>query len=333
MNATSYAPGTTGGQKEWLDGMLTTLEPEATPFTSSLKKNYDAKGVYHETVADKLDGRKIMGSREGDSGPKGGNKASNRERFGSYLGRYVKSFGVTDVQQAVSQSGGVNGVDDEYARSKAKSITELKLDLEAAALSAVDGQSGGANEMRMRGAFKWLSNSQSPAVPANFQAPAAQRLTGVATLVESGSNSVNSVLQSLFTSCGVRKTYDVYCGVTYLGHFANFTRTGPETTTATRVVYDGESAKKIRLNVEVFDTPFGVLNLQPSLWLRATDDGQTGDATAMLIVDREFWSLDFLEALHAADDAADAGGMTGYVKAIGGLFCRMPKGNAFVYNS
>jgi hypothetical protein len=47
----------------------------------------------------------------------------------------------------------------------------------------------------------------------------------------------------------------------------------------------------------------------------------------------QYWKMCFLERLHAADDPEDAGGQTGYVKAIGGLFCTMPRGNAFIYNT
>lgn len=335
MNTTSYSPGATGGNREWLDGPLTILEPEATPFVSSLKKEGGAKNTYYEQVADTLDGVKVTGTREGDSGPKGGNKASKRTRFGAYLGRYFRSFGVTDIQQALSENGALEGiVSNEYAAAKAKAVRELKRDMEAAALSSLDTQGGSDDAMRMRGAFSWLAASQTPAVPASFLTPAAQRLTGVSALIESGSSSLTSVLQSCFNTCGGRKEYDGFIGTTFAGNVDGFTRVGPElNTNGTRVVYDGEKAKTIRLNVEVFDSTFGMINFIPSTFLRISTDGGTGDPTALLLVQREYWGLKFLETLHAKDDEEDAGGMSGYVKAVGGLFCSMPKANAFVYNS
>lgn len=335
MNTTSYTPGATGGNKEWLDGPLTILEPEETPFVSTTRKNGGAKATYHEVVADTLDGVKITGTREGDSGPKGGNKASKRERFGSYLGRYFRSFGVSDVQQAISKNGGVHAVADEYAYAKAKAIRELKRDMEAACLSALDGQGGTDDEMRMRGIFYWLADSQTPAVPADFRPPNDQQITGQAALLESGSNSLTTALQSLFNTSGGRRTYDGYIGSTYMGNVDNFTRTGPELTSTygTRVVYDGESAKTIRLNVELFDSSFGLVNFIPDQWLQISTDGGTGDPACLVLCYRDYWSIDFLENLHAVDDEEDAGGKSGYVKAIGGLMCRMPKGNAYIYNS
>ena len=338
MQTTSYTPGATGGNREWLEGPLTILEPEATPFVSSTRKVGGAKSTFHETVADTLDGVKVSGTREADSGTKGGNKAGKRARFGSYIGRYFRSFAVSDVQQALSENGALEGiVSNEYAGAKAKAIRELKRDMEAACCSTLDGQGGGDDEMRMRGAFSWLAATQTPQIPTDFITPAAQRVSdaGYTSILESGAaNSLTTILQSLFSVSGGRTTYDAYMGVTYVGNVDLFTRTGPETSSSgTRVVFDGEKAKTIKLNVEIFDSSFGVLNIIPSTFLRIATDGGTGDPTAALIIRREFWKLAFLENLHAADDDEDAGGMSGYVKAMGGLFCSMPKGNAYCHKA
>lgn len=334
MITTSYQPGSTGGNREWLDGPLTILEPEETPFVSSVKKVNGAKSTYHETVADVLDGVKITGTREGDSGSKSSNKAAKRQRFGSYLGRYLRNYSVSDVQQAISENGGTAVSSNEYADAKAKAVRELKRDMEAGCLSVLDGQGGSDDEMRMRGAFKWIAATQTPQIPAEFVAPAAQRLTGQASLIESGSNSLTSVLQSLFNTSGSRRNYDGFIGSTYAGNVDNFTRTGPELNTqGTRVVYDGSTAKTIRLNVEMFDSTFGTVAFIPSTFLKIATDGGTGDLTSLLLINREFWRLDFLEPLHSKDDGEDAGGKSGYVKCIGGVGCTMPKANGYIYNS
>jgi hypothetical protein len=331
MNVSNINPGTTGGNKEWLSGAITILEPESTPFVSSLRKVTGAKSTFHEVVADTLRGVKVSGTAEGDSGMKGGNKAKNRQRFGAYLGRYQETFGVTDVQQAVSRNGGVHGISDEYGNSKTKAIRELKRDLEASALSSLDTVGGSDAAMRMRGALSWLASSQTPAIPAAFLCPAAQRITGQSTLLETGANSLTAVLQSLFNTTNGRNNYDGYIGSDYALDVDKFTRTGPEISSGnTRVVYDGETAKTIRLNVEIFDTTFGVVSLIPSTFLNISTDGGTGDTTHLLLTNPKFWSMEFLEDLHAADDEEDSGGMSGYVKAIGGVFCSMPKGNATI---
>ena len=333
MNANSYSsPSTTGGNKEWLDGTLTILEPEECPFTSMVSKDNSARGTFHETVSDRLRAARTAGTREGSAGTKGGNKAVKRQRFGAYLHRFLDTFGVTDVQQAISEKGGNAVTDDEYADAKAKALRELKRDIEATCLSENDTQGGSDDEMQLRGAFKWLAATQTPQIPTDFLTPAAQRLTGVATLIEVGANSVNSVLKSLSTQGGSGQ-YHMFAGVDYVEDIDLFTRTGDGGTTQTRyTVNENGRAQAISMIVKVFETSFGRVTVHPNQFVRIASDG-TGDVDSCLIADMEHWHMSFLEALHAADDPEDASGMSGYVKAIGGLFCKAPRGSAFIYNA
>lgn len=332
MNANSYSsPGTTGGNKEWLDTTLTILEPEECPFTSMVSKDNNAKGTFYETVADRLRAARTTGTREGSTGGGGGNKAVKRQRFGAYLHRFLDTFGVTDVQQAVSEKGGNAVSDDEYADAKAKAIREVKRDIEAAALSELDTQGGSDDEMQLRGAFKWLAATQTPQIPSDFLAPAAQRLTGVAGLVETGANSVNSVLKSLATQGG-SGDYHMFAGNDYVEDIDLFTRMGDGSTQGRYQVTENGKAVTISMIVRVFQTSFGRVTVHPDQFIRIASDG-TGDVDSCLIADMDHWHMTFLESLHAADNPEDAGGMSGYVKAIGGLFCKMPRGSAFIYNA
>lgn len=332
MNTNSYTPGTTGGNKEWLDGTLSILEPEDTPFTSMVQKDNDARGTLHEVVADRLRAARTTGSREGTAGTNGNNKAAKRARFGAYLHRWIDNFGVTDVQQAISERGGNAVTSDEYADAKAKSVREVKRDIEATCLSTIETKGGGDDEMQLRGAFTWLASSQTPAIPSDYITPAAQRLTGVADLTETGSNSINSVLKSLATQGGSGE-FHMFAGNDYVEDVDLFTRTGDAGSTKTRYqVLENGRAQDITLMVRAFQTSFGRVIVHPDQFIRIASDG-TGDADSCLILDMGTWKMSFLEALHAADDEETAGGMSGYVKAIGGLYCRMPRGNAYIYNS
>lgn len=333
MNSNSYAsPGTTGGNKEWLDNKLTILEPEETPFTSLVPKDNNAKATLHEVVGDRLRAARTTGTREGESGPKGGNKAIKRARFGAYLHRFHDTFGVTDVQQAVSEAGGVAVTDDEYADAKAKCLREVKRDMEATLCSNNETQGGSDDEMKLRGAFKWLASTQTPTIPADFITPAAQRLTSVATLIETGANSLNSVLKSLKSQYGGAREFHMIAGNDYVEDIDLFTRTGDGGTTADRYrVQESGGEREITMMVRVFRSSFGRLVVHPSDFLQIDANG-VGDVDSALILNMDLWKLSFLERLHAVDDEEDAGGMTGYVKAIGGLFCTMPRGNASIQN-
>jgi len=329
MNANSYSsPGTTGGNREDLRGPLTILEPEETPFTSMLKKGPAPKATLVEVVADTLRAPRMSGSREGSSGAKGGNKAVKRQRFGSYVHRWHDTFGVTDVQQAITEAGGNAVTTDEYADAKAKCIREVKRDIEATICANQDGQGGSDDEMRSRGLFKWLASSQTPSVPSDFQAPADQRVTSLATLTE---GQLQTTLKSLKKNYGGARSYECIAGNDYCEDFDNFTRLRSDTNTERYRVTEMASEQKISMVVKVFESSFGRLNIIPSEFLNITAAG-VGDVDALAIINRDLWELLFLDELHSADDDPDAGGLSGYVKAIGGLFCRMPKGSAFIMN-
>lgn len=329
MNATSYAPGTTGGNREWLEDRLTILEPEETPFVSMVAKDNEAKAVLWETVADSLRAPRTTGSREGDSGTRGGNKAKNRARFGAYLQRFHDSFGATDVQQAISEKGGTAGVSNEYVNDKSKCLREVKRDIEATICSNNECQGGSDDEMKLRGAFKWLAGTgQSPTVPTAFQVPAAQRPTSVTALQET--THINAVLKSLNAQGSKPSQFEFICGNNYTEDFDEFTRTGDAGTTKTRYTVDNSSeAITIGMMVRVFRSSFGTVVQHNSQFVNIDSSG-VGNAAAGLMLNMEHWHMSFLEALHAVDDTEDAGGKTGYVKAIGGLFCRMPKGSGFI---
>ena len=333
MNATSYGlPGTTGGNREDLRGPLTILEPEETPFISATKKGPAPKSTLVEHGADRLRKPRLTGTREGASGPKGGNKAVKRARFGSYLHRWLEPFGVTDVQQLISENGGNAFVADEYGSAKAKAVRELKRDMEAVACGSQDGQGGSDDEMKSRGFFKWLAATQTPQIPDDFLCPAGQRLTGQASLLESGANSLNAVLKSIKKQTGGRPELDGICGNDYQENADLFTRTGPETTYSRYRVQENASSHEISLMVKVFSSSFARVNLIPSEFVNIDSVGD-GNAKAIQLVNRRLWEVLFLEGLHSADEDPDAGGQSGYCKAIGGLFCLEPRGNGYIVNT
>jgi hypothetical protein len=334
MNANTYdSPSTAGGNREDLRGPLRYLEPEATPFTSMVKTGPSPKSTLVEHGADTLDKPKVTGSREGDSGAKGGNKASNVARFGSYLHRWMRTFGTTDVQQLITEAGGNAFIPNQYDWSKAKAVRELKRDIEATLLCHNDGQGGSDDTMKSRGAFKWHDATMTPQVPTNFVTPAAQRLTGVTDLLETGTNSLNGVLKAMFESYGQKGEYQCFIGSDYQEDADMFTRTQGETTAMRYNVNENAEAGTISLFVKVFNSSFGRVNFIPSTFLRWNSTTQVNDTDALLICNMDLWELLWLENPHSMDDDEDAGGANGYCKAIGGLFNNDPRGGAYIYNA
>jgi hypothetical protein len=188
--------------------------------------------------------------------------------------------------------------------------------------------------MKERGAFTWLAATQTPVIPPDFITPPDQRLTGQATLSET---ILNRVLKSLKTNYGGSREYHLIGGNDYVEDIDLYTRAPDGTNVAgnnraTYVVSSGDDTHEISMLVKVFQTSFGRVVVHGSDFLRIDANG-VGDALCALILNMEHWETCFLEKLHTQDEFPDAGGFAGFAKCIGGLFCRMPRGSAFVSNT
>lgn len=334
MNANSYSsPSTAGGNREWLGTEAVILEPEKSPLYSAIKKTNTAKGTFYEAVADRLAIPSIAGTREGDDGGGGGNEATQRQRFGAYLHRWMKSFSVTDVQQAVSRAGGVAVTDDEFGYAKMKAMREIKRNMEATISSVLETQGGSDDEMKLRGAFKWLSTSaQTPAVPATFRTASGQVLTSKTAVTEA---DLNGVLKTLVGVTGGAEDYLLIAGNDYVEDIDLFTVGYAGTVTGATYTYPvtltgGGKSKELNMSVNIFKSSFGRLSVVGSQFLNINTTTGTGNALAALVIKPETWELNFLEELHQSNEEESSGGMSADLKAIGGLFCTMPRANGYI---
>lgn len=337
MNANSYAsPSTAGGNRESLEDLLTILEPEETPYTSMVSKGGTVSATYTEWLADTLRAPKKGGTKEGGDAGRGGNKATKRQRFGTYLNRSLEEYGVTDIEEEISKKGGVAATDDLYAEAKAKTLREMKRDMEAINCSAQEHQGGSDADMQTRGCFQWLLSSAQTVnpVPADFRPPAASKLTGVGTSAPLFTEAqLNGVLKSLVTIYGGTRTYQMLSGNTVVETVDNFSRVNASSTNTRYVVNQNASEKSITMMVKVFESSFGRLEIMPQQFNNC-DAAGLGDPTAALILNMELWKLMFLESLHTRDlDPEQAGGPRGYAKQIWLNRCSMPKGNGAIYNT
>lgn len=334
MQLNSYGLGTATGNIPDVDGKLTILAPEECPFTSLVNKPSDISNTFHEKFADDLRKPRTTGTAEGYAGQHGSNQATKRARFGAYVQRWMEEYAVTDVQQLISEKGGNYVTSNELALARSKCMRQLKRDIEATCLSANECQAGSDGEMKMRGAFTWLAQTQTPQIGADFLAPAAQRLTGVTDLVEYGDNSLNSVLKSLFENGG-GGDYHIFAGSDYVEDVDLFTRranAGGEDTRY-RIIENGKPVE-VTMMCSVFRTSFGRVTVHPDLFIRIDANG-VGSTKSALVAAMPFWELAWLEPLADKAEARwrNAGGEGGAVKGIGGLYCSMPKSSGTIINS
>lgn len=336
-SANSYSsPGTTGGNREDLRDDLTILEPEETPFTSMIGKETGATSIHTEKLADTMRAPRLNGSPEGQDANTGGNKAVNRQRFGVYTQRVMEEFSVTDVQQRISENGGTASIADEYEEAKAKTIREVKRDIEAVNCSGQETQRG-SNEDNMltRGKFNWIRTAAQSTlpVPEEFRTPTASIKTGIGTALDGFTeDELNTVMQSIKTVRGGTPKMTLIGGNTVVRTIDKFSRVNESTTNSRYQVHQDGSKHEIELMVEVFKTSMGTLHCIPTEFNNITSAG-VGNATAASIIDPADWEMIFLDDLHAKDLDDEGGGPKGYVKAMWQLSCRNPKGSGAIYDS
>ena len=321
-SANSYStPSTTGGNREDLRDVLTILEPEQTPVVSAIRKGPGPRGTFTEVLADELDKPQINGQPEGKDITSYSNKDTKRQRFGNYIQIQTRDFGVTDVQQLVDTAA----VNDEYAYAKMKTLREMKRDIEATICSDNDRQSGnGTDEWKTRGLFRWLrstANSAPSDIPSEYRTPAAQDTS--ATIDET---VLNNVLQSLFETHSSKKQYMGVFSPNVVEKIDLFTRIEGDGGRERYTINDNAATKTINLEVKVFNSSFGRVNVLPSVFLNYSND--TFDDDAGLILDLSLLELQYMQPLtvHNMDD--DGGGKRGYAKTIYSLCCKNPKGLA-----
>lgn len=350
LGPNTYGVGSTGGNREEvLKNSLTTLEPTKTPFTSSLNK-LSVSTVFAEVGGDRLEAPNITGSREGDSGTKGGNATLKRARFGVYPQRWFDQWSVSDVQQIVARKGGNYFTGNEADFAYAKKTLEHKRKIEATLLCSRECQSSNSGDMLTRGAYQWLvSSGQSPAVPTDYMPAAPQTLanglagTTPSTCVTVAANVTESalslVLKQLSDVDGGGSEYMMYAGNDYVEDMDFLLRTD-NTTGATGETYSrfnvnhADTQQSIQLVVKTFKTSFGVVHVVPTKWqrLNATSVSANGDPKSALILNSELWDFGILEDTHESYTWKDSGGEGGDIKTIGSLLCYSPRGNGFIIN-
>jgi len=337
-SANSYAsPSTTGGNREDLRDVLTILEPEQTPVVSAIKKGPGPKATFTEVLADELDAPSTDGQPEGKDIGTFSNKAVKRQRFGNYIQIASRDFGVSDVQMLVDTAA----VSNEYDYAKMKTLREMKRDIEATICSNNDRQSGnGTDAWKTRGLFKWTASGRldgsgsvlgdrvvASDIPVEYRTPAAQDINAAGDLDEA---KLNGVLQELFQVHSAKKTYMGVFGPEVVEKIDNFTRIEGATTSQRYSITDNAASKTINLEVKVFNSSFGRVNVIPSVFLDR--DGASFNTEAGLILDLDLLELAYMEPLsvHNLDD--EGGGPRGYAKCIYSLMCKNPKGLGAIDN-
>ena len=303
-------PGSAVSNREDLTDVLSILAPEETPILSSLNKQ-KANATFVEWTVDSLADPVTAGIREGADVGTFTDKFAGRARLGNYVQKFRRDFQVSDLQEAVDSVGPAK-----IAQAEAKSIRELKRDIEATLASANDRavEDGSSTAYALRGLGDWLDSAGPSDVPAGFRTPAASIYTAAeAGTTEFGEEALNDIITSIFEQTGSTNDLMLIADTGLRRVIADFARTSGDSDNSVRNVnYDGGSGQ-ITLRVDMYESDHGmvsIVNGNPSCM--PNFGGNTSNSSGYLI-NPEYAGIHELIALGSTRLPNQGGGERGYV--------------------
>lgn len=303
-------PGSAVSNREDLTDVLSILAPEETPILSSLNKQ-KANATFVEWTVDSLSDPVTAGIREGADVGTFTDKFAGRARLGNYVQKFRRDFQVSDLQEAVDSVGPAK-----IAQAEAKSIRELKRDIEATLASANDRavEDGSSTAYALRGLGDWLDSAGPSDVPAGFRTPAASIYTAAeAGTTEFGEEALNDIITSIFEQTGSTNDLMLIADTGLRRVISDFARTSGSSDNSVRNVnYDGGSGQ-ITLRVDMYESDHGmvsIVNGNPSCM--PNFGGNTANSSGYLI-NPEYAGIHELIPVGSTRLPNQGGGERGYV--------------------
>ena len=311
--AAKTGTGSAVGNREDLSNELTILAPEETPILSLCSKGR-ASSTYHEWVVDNLDAPSTAGVAEGSDVTSFTAAFSGRARLGNYIQTFRRDFLVSNLQEAVTSVGPAN-----VAQAEAKSMRELKRDVEARIASASDMtvEDGAGTPYTFRGLGEWIkasAQSTNP-VPAAFRTPTDSIIA--TTITET---NFNSMLGSIFSVNGEMNSLTLVANVALRKLISNFSRQDGNTSETVYQVNQDATSKTITLSVSLYDSDFGlvkIINGNPACM-------PTGTTNVGYVLNPKYLSFASLIPMGSTRLENQGGGERGYVDMTGTLVCKHP---------
>jgi hypothetical protein len=310
-NTYTTAPGSAASNREDLTDILSILAPEETPVLSggSRKK---ASNVNFEWTLDKLDDPEAPGVIEGDDVATFTDAFAARERTSNYVQKFRRDYRVSDLQEATDSVGPAK-----LAEAEAKSIRELKRDIELRLCSAEDKQVGSSSAAyKTAGLGAFIDDTPATGlVPSGFETP------GDSIYATTGFNEAefNDLISSIYRQTGNVDSLTLIADTGLRRTISDFARIGGSATENVRSVnYDGGSAT-IKLSVELYQSDHGIVSIingNPACM--PASSGTTTTATGYL-VNPEYYGIHELIPMGSTRLPNQGGGERGFVDCVLGL--------------
>ncbi len=322
----------TGNREELLD-IISLIEPEMAPVQSMARKK-PCKSTFVEWQVDSMEEPEFGGIDEGKDVDTFANKRANSARIGNYIQKFRRSYQVSDIQQLVDTAG----VSNEFAYAQAKSVREMKRDVESAICSSQERQAQGGvgTPYLLRGILRWLGYNGTAGNNYPSDIPSDQQLGADGNYAETGGtlaeSDFNQVLQNLYNENGAPKGTYTFIGQSgarrNVSEFARAT-TGQE---AYQITEDA-SKKKLTFTCTLYEGDFGIVKImQPSLFVDRTSGSATLETSSALLLDTGAYSLRTLQAQAVNELEDQGGGRRGFCEMICTLAVESPKSHGFFYD-
>ncbi len=310
-NTFTTLPGSASSNREDLTDILSVLAPEETPVLSggSRKK---ATNVNFEWTLDKLDDPAAAGVVEGADVATFTDAFAARERTSNYVQKFRRDYMVSDLQEATDSVGPAK-----LAEAEAKSIRELKRDIELTLCGAQDKQVGtGSDAYLTAGLGAFIDDTPATGlVPSGFETPASS------IYATTGFNEAkfNDLISSIYRQTGNVDSLTLVADTGLRRVISDFARVGGLLSDSVRSVnYDGGSST-IKLSVELYQSDHGIVSIingNPACMPAST--GTTTTATGYL-VNPEYYGIHELIPMGSTRLPNQGGGERGYVDCVLGL--------------
>jgi hypothetical protein len=326
--ANSYDTTSAQGARESLDNTLRRTEVEQTPLFSLLSRGPKANAMLTEFMVDDLDVPSFDGVIDGKAlaFPNNFNdKTQTRARLGARIQQFEKTHSVSPQAQAIS----VAGPSDLYGSNKARSLLELKRDIESALGSDNNSSAGsvGAGD-KMAGLGAW-TNPADTTEYGNATKQAYRSLTSSRFDLSTGGtmseDNFRTLLQGVYEGHGNATSYKLIAGPKLVNEIADMTRVN---NTSSRQLTQNVGDGVLRLSVTEYISDWGRVYIVPSLLLGMVSGQPFGKVSGGSASDQQrnrgylipadnHISIRFLEDIKSIDlEDADGGGQRGLCRAM-----------------
>jgi hypothetical protein len=302
--------GSAISNREDLSNELTLLAPEETPLLSLCAKG-KSSGTFSEWTADVLSAPSTAGISEGTDVTAFDDKFASRARLGNYTQIFRRDYIVSNLQQAVSSVGPAN-----VAQAEAKSMRELKRDVEAAICSDNDRsvENGAGTPYALRGLGDWLDSAGPSDVPAAYRTPSASIRLGAPN-----ETNFNDIIASIYTVNGEANNLTLIAGVALRKVISNFTRSsGAATDEFVYRVNQDATAKKVTHAVTLYESDFGIVNVINA------NPACMPNQNRGYVVNPKYLGFNTLIPMGSTRLENQGGGERGFVDMVGTLVCKHP---------